>query len=195
MTLLEILARAWTEWKGGMRVYQDTDGDLVASNGYGFRHVCGHAEIASDRATAIVTAEKWAAQRATNGAQATKQKGLTLIETLLVVAFTVVAILVGSCVMDPERVAQRAAEEAAEKKAVESKRQAELKPRKISEADGCEVWAFNPGQRWQYFTRCGSKTETKTTWDECRTVTSGKTSRTECTPHSATVTNEPKDAQ
>ncbi|UBB18325.1 hypothetical protein [Comamonas odontotermitis] len=64
MTLLEILARDWPYWKGKSRAYQDKDGDLIASNGYCFRHVCGHAEIASDRATAIVTEQKWATKRA-----------------------------------------------------------------------------------------------------------------------------------
>lgn len=64
MTLLDILARDWTEWDGGMRVYQDKYGDLISSSGYSFRHVCGYAEIASDRATAVVTPEKWAAKRA-----------------------------------------------------------------------------------------------------------------------------------
>lgn len=64
MTLLEILVRDWPKWIGESRVYQDVDGDLVASNGYCIRHVCGHAEIASDRATAIVTKQKWEAQRA-----------------------------------------------------------------------------------------------------------------------------------
>lgn len=62
MTLLDILVREWTEWEGGMRVYQDAKGYLISSDGYSFREVCGHAEIASDRATAIVTPKKWADQ-------------------------------------------------------------------------------------------------------------------------------------
>lgn len=68
----------------------------------------------------------------------------------------------------------------------------DAKPRKVSEANGCEVWTFKPGDRWQYFTRCGSATQTTNTWEECRSVTSGKTTRTECTPRSAIVTQEAK---
>ncbi|ODU36652.1 MAG: hypothetical protein ABT03_15530 [Comamonas sp. SCN 67-35] len=68
------------------------------------------------------------------------------------------------------------------------------KPRKVNEANGCEVWAFKPGEgaRWMYFTRCGAKTETTNAWDECRSVQSGKTTRTVCTPHSTVITQEPK---
>lgn len=42
-------------------------------------------------------------------------------------------------------------------------------PYKISEADGCEVYTFNPdGLRWRYFTKCGSATTTTdNTWVEC----------------------------
>lgn len=64
MTLLEILARDWSCWRGGQRIYQDADGDLIASDGYCFQTVCGHAEISSDRETAVVTERKWATQRA-----------------------------------------------------------------------------------------------------------------------------------
>lgn len=64
MTLLEILARDWTYWRGGQRAFQDADGDLIASDGYCFQTVCGHAEIAADRETAVVTKSKWVAQRA-----------------------------------------------------------------------------------------------------------------------------------
>lgn len=70
--------------------------------------------------------------------------------------------------------------------------EAEKLPRKVNEAGGCEVWAFKPGDRWLYFTKCGSKTETTNTWDECRTVSQGKTSRTECTPRSTVIAQEPK---
>ena len=63
MTLLEILVRDWPVWIGGSRTYQDEDGDLIASDGYCFRHVCGQAEIATDRATAVVTERKWSTQR------------------------------------------------------------------------------------------------------------------------------------
>jgi hypothetical protein len=65
-------------------------------------------------------------------------------------------------------------------------------PRKVNEANGCEVWAFKPADRWLYFTRCGAKTETTNAWNECRSVTTGKTTRTECTPRSAVITQEPK---
>ena len=63
MTLLEILVRDWTDWPEYQRVYQDADGDLIGSNGYSFREVLGHAEIASDRATAVVTEHQWRSAR------------------------------------------------------------------------------------------------------------------------------------
>ncbi|WP_159918027.1 hypothetical protein [Pantoea sp. 18069] len=62
--LVEILARDWPLWKGGQRVYQDTDGRLIASDGYCFRTDLGVAETASDRETAVITKPKWAAERA-----------------------------------------------------------------------------------------------------------------------------------
>lgn len=63
MTLLEILARDWTVWRGGSRCYQDADGHVIASEGYCFRSDCGQMELASDRATAVVTEWKWRAAR------------------------------------------------------------------------------------------------------------------------------------
>ena len=69
MTLLEILARDWTHWPDANRAYQEANGSLIASNGYCFQHACGHAEIASDRATAIVTKQKWADYRAAMAAK------------------------------------------------------------------------------------------------------------------------------
>lgn len=59
MRLIEILVRDWSTWIGGQRAYQDSDGDIIASDGYCFRNVVGNAEIASDRATAIVTELRW----------------------------------------------------------------------------------------------------------------------------------------
>lgn len=84
----------------------------------------------------------------------------------------------------PEAVAQREAEAA--------RIAAERLPRKVNEANGCEVWAFKPADRWLYFTRCGAKTETTNAWSECRSVTSGRTTRTECTPRSTVIAQEPK---
>ncbi len=84
----------------------------------------------------------------------------------------------------PEAIAQREAEAA--------QTAADRLPRKVNEANGCEVWAFKPSGRWLYFTRCGAKTETTNAWDECRSVQSGKTTRTVCTPHSTVITQEPK---
>lgn len=58
-------------------------------------------------------------------------------------------------------------------------------PRIVSRStDGCAVYAFNPGDRWRYFTRCG----TQTTTDNSYTVTrrSGKTSTTETVEDSIT---------
>ena len=65
-------------------------------------------------------------------------------------------------------------------------------PRKTSEANGCEVWAFKPADRWLYFTRCDARTETTNSWEVCRSVNQGKSTRTECTPHSTVVTQETK---
>ena len=61
MTLLEILASRWSAWPAFQRVYQEETGYLIGSNGYSFREVLGHAEIASDRATAVVTEHQWRA--------------------------------------------------------------------------------------------------------------------------------------
>lgn len=63
MSLLEILARDWPQWLGGNRVYQAEDGDLIACENYGSKWVAGRSELASDRATAIVTEAKWRAKR------------------------------------------------------------------------------------------------------------------------------------
>lgn len=72
MRLIEILVRDWSTWIGGQRAYQDSDGDLIASDGYCFRNVVGNAEIASDRATAIVTELRWREAKAAQRAQAQK---------------------------------------------------------------------------------------------------------------------------
>lgn len=110
-----------------------------------------------------------------------------MMETLKnwAVAIAVAAIPV-SCIVrhetSPETAAKRAQEEA--------RVQAEKLPRKVNEADGCEVWAFKPGARWLYFTRCDAKTETVNTWDECRSVQQGKTTRTVCDPHSMAIAQE-----
>jgi hypothetical protein len=84
----------------------------------------------------------------------------------------------------------------AERKAEADQKEADKRPRKVNEANGCEVWAFKPTDRWLYFSRCANdKTSTINTWDECRSVNSGKVSRTECTPHSLTITQVPKQRQ
>ena len=67
----------------------------------------------------------------------------------------------------------KAAIEVAEKK----KRQEDAQPRKISEADGCSVYTFNPnGSRWLYFTKC---TNGEVTTQNIYSVPNGKTTRTE----------------
>ena len=103
----------------------------------------------------------------------------------IAVAIAVAAIPV-SCIVrhetSPETQAKRAAEVA--------QAQAEKMPRKVNEANGCEVWAFKPADRWLYFTRCGAKTETVNTWDVCRSVQQGKASRTVCDPHNMAITQE-----
>ena len=116
------------------------------------------------------------------------QRGLTLIEFLITASIVGLALLIGNDLFSSEAQAKRESK----RKAGEQQKIEDERPRKISEANGCEVWAFNPGARWQYFTRCGSSTQTTNTWEECRTVMVGKLSRTECTPHSSTVTQEPQ---
>lgn len=116
-----------------------------------------------------------------------KQKGNIIFYAILALAAILPTGCIGFMVHDswtggPERRDAERAKQAAE----------DAKPRKVSEANGCEVWTFKPGDRWQYFTRCGSATQTTNTWEECRSVTSGKTTRTECTPRSAIVTQEVK---
>ena len=124
-----------------------------------------------------------------------KQRGLTLLETLMVVATTAILGFLAYEIFGDAPQKERAAKEQAERQAREIRRQADLQPRKISEANGCEVWSFKPGDRWQYFTKCGTATQTTNVWNECRQVPSGKKTRTECTPHSLTVTNEPAQAK
>ena len=113
-------------------------------------------------------------------------KGFKLIGSFLLAV--AVGALPVSCVVwyegRPETIAERQAE--ATKKAQDKL------PRKVNQANGCEVWAFKPTDRWLYFTRCGAATETTNTWDECRTVSQGKTTRTECTPKSAVIAQQPK---
>ena len=63
-----------------------------------------------------------------------------------------------------------------EKAARQAERDAEKVPRKISSAgeNGCETWAFKPGERWIYSMRCpGTQTDTRNEWEVCRA--SGKT--------------------
>jgi hypothetical protein len=62
--------------------------------------------------------------------------------------------------------------------AEQAQRQAEATPRKVSEADGCTVYAFKPQDRWLYFTKC---VNAETTTQNQHTVRSGKSSRTETT--------------
>lgn len=114
---------------------------------------------------------------------------LRLGPTLLWLGILAVPAFIAWDVFHPDNVAAREKREAASL----AKREADKLPRKYREANGCEVWTFKPGDRWLYFTRCGAdKTETINTWDECRSVTSGKTTRQECTPHSMSIKQEPK---
>lgn len=117
-----------------------------------------------------------------------KQKGLTLLKFIMCAAvFAPLALLFYEIFSDDSKERRASAEKAKQAQALE-----DSKPRKVSEANGCEVWAFKPGARWQYFTRCDTATtHTINTWEECRSVSSGKTTRQECTPHSTTVTQEP----
>ena len=108
------------------------------------------------------------------------------LETLLSVLLVAAIIGVPSCIYrhetSPETKARR--DQAA------ARVEAEKLPRKVNEANGCEVWAFKPGDRWLYFTRCATHTETVNTWDECRSVQQGKTTRTVCTPHSMRISQD-----
>lgn len=117
-----------------------------------------------------------------------KQAGLTLIELLIVAGILGILSTIVYDVFSDSGKERRAAQE----KEHQDKINADRQPRKVSEANGCEVWAFKPGERWQYFTRCGAATQTTNVWEECRTVSMGKTTRQECTPHSVTFTQEPR---
>lgn len=79
-------------------------------------------------------------------------------------------------------------------KAIEARQAAEKEaakvPRIVSRsADGCDVYAFNPGDRWRYFTRCGAQTTT----DNSYTVTkqSGKTTTTVTVEDAITTERRP----
>lgn len=52
-----------------------------------------------------------------------------------------------------------------DKERLEEERQKRI-PRPLSTTDGCTVYAFTNEGRTHYFTRCGSKVETETTWTE-----------------------------
>lgn len=65
-------------------------------------------------------------------------------------------------------------------------------PRKTSEANGCEVWAFKPHDRWLYFTRCGDRTVTQNTWETCRQTIPGKPHTNTCTQHVLPIEQGPK---
>lgn len=83
-------------------------------------------------------------------------------------------------------------ETAAKRSADAARIEDERRPRKVNEANGCEVWAFKPSDRWLYFTRCDAKTETVNQWETCRSVSQGKTTRTECQEHALPITQEMK---
>ena len=68
------------------------------------------------------------------------------------------------------------AREAETKEKERQQRIAEVTPRRISEADGCTVYAFKPSDRWLYFTKCANA---ETTTSNAYSVPSGKTTRTE----------------
>jgi hypothetical protein len=56
--------------------------------------------------------------------------------------------------------------QAEERKAAYAEAIANQKPRLVSEADGCKVYTFKGGDRWQYFTRCGATTTTDNSYKE-----------------------------
>ncbi|MDR0204970.1 MAG: hypothetical protein LBJ40_22795 [Delftia acidovorans] len=63
--LLDLLARHLDNWPTGYgRVIQDEDGTVWACAGLGSRALFVLTEIATDRATTVVTEAKWKAQRA-----------------------------------------------------------------------------------------------------------------------------------
>lgn len=73
-------------------------------------------------------------------------------------------------------------EKAQEEAAIQEQARKNAVPRMVSTDGTCETWAFLPqgGKRWLYFARCDGKTTTYNQWEECRTVSQGKTSRQEC---------------
>lgn len=107
-----------------------------------------------------------------------------VLKLFLLFAFLVIPSCIYLVETSPETVERRRQEAA--------KVESEKLPRKVNEANGCEVWAFKPGDRWLYFTRCATRTETVNSWDVCRSVQQGKTTRTECTPNSLRITQELK---
>jgi hypothetical protein len=75
-------------------------------------------------------------------------------------------------------------------KAAEARTAAEKEAAKVPRitarsADGCDVYAFNPGDRWRYFTRCGAQTTTDNSYTA--TTTSGKTTTTKTVDDSITT--------
>ncbi|MDR3017269.1 MAG: hypothetical protein LBV56_17730 [Delftia acidovorans] len=63
--LLQLVAGCMDNWPTGYgRVIQDEDGTVWACAGLGSRALFILTEIATDRATAVVTEAKWKAQRA-----------------------------------------------------------------------------------------------------------------------------------
>ena len=60
-----------------------------------------------------------------------------------------------------------------ERRAIAERERRESTPHVVREADGCKVYAFkHGGDRYHYFTRCGSTTTTSSSWESCNT--SGK---------------------
>ena len=58
-------------------------------------------------------------------------------------------------------------------RAIAERERRESTPHVVREADGCRVYAFkHGGDRYHYFTRCGSTTTTSSSWESCNT--SGK---------------------
>jgi hypothetical protein len=89
--------------------------------------------------------------------------------TGLLSTLVILALLVGGIHACSETDAYKAL-----KKAEAERDVADAKPRVVSEADGCKVYAFKASDRWRYFTRCAAQTTTDNNYE----VQSGKTRRT-----------------
>ena len=67
-------------------------------------------------------------------------------------------------------------------------RTANEKPHVIREADGCKVYTFLVGDRYQFFTRCkDGNVSTENNWKECHSEQQGETTVQKCVDKSMSI--------